>query len=226
MNEKKEEKKERNNNKLKEDLRFNIERANEIVRLSENRRYKFLEINLALVTAFSFLLIYILDNFNIAGKMSMITSMIIYFGLTSKNIVFNLQENRTKGIVKTLCSERGWKHYEFGKIMIEIENYTFETDYKIQLINLHKYQKNYNKIGRETRIITLTGLMVLLITFFISIIINSFGDCIRDRLEVEFIELDSYAIITIILWNIIPSLVIVVIVWYFKYFREKKKEKK
>jgi len=41
----------RNNNELKEDLRFTIERANEIVRLSENRRYKFLKISLALVTA-------------------------------------------------------------------------------------------------------------------------------------------------------------------------------
>ncbi len=183
---------------IKEDLRFNISRANEIVRLAEERRYKFLEINLALVTAFSFLLVYIMDIFNAGGKLSMIISFVIYFGFSSANFIYNLRENRTKGISKSICGVRGWKHHNFRKIMINIDEYSFEDDYKIQLVNLHKYQKNYNKIGITTRLLTLMGLLILLITFVISVIINTLGYSILNWL----------IILIIFLWNIIPSIII------------------
>ena len=193
-----------------------MKRANEIVRLSENRRYRFLEINLALVTAFSFLLVYIFDNFNDAGKWSMITSMIIYFILTLANIIYNLRENRTKGIRKSICEVRGWKYHRFGRKMMNIKNYNFEEDYKTQIINLHKYQQNYNKIGRNTRTITFTGLIILLITFIISITINS----------LELTNLDQCGIISIIFFNVIPSIGIIGIIFYFKWYREKKLREK
>lgn len=199
------------------DIKFNIERANEIVRLAENRRYRFLEINLALATAFSFLLVYILDNFNDAGKLSMIICIAIYFLLTLENIIYNLKENRTKGIIKTLCSNRGWKHRRFLKKMNKVNDDTFKIDYKNQLINLHKYQKNYNKIGKDTRIMTLFGLCAFLATFLISIIINSF--C-------ETVILKHSDIIAIILPNIISLILIEVIIWYLILFKAKKKGEK
>jgi len=131
-------KKPNNNNQecdMKEDLRFNIERANEIVRLAENRKYKFLEINLALVAAFSFLLVYILDVFNNGGKFSMIISMIIYFIFSSANLVYNLKEKRTQGIETSICSSRDWKPNEFEEKMKNIDNYSFKDDYIKQIEN-------------------------------------------------------------------------------------------
>jgi len=196
------------------DIKFNIERANEIVRLAENRRYRFLEINLALATAFSFLLVYVLDNLNVAGKLSMIICITIYFLLTLENIIYNLKENRTKGIIKTLCSNRGWKHHRFLKKMNKVDDYPFKIDYRNQLINLHKYQKNYNRIGKDTRIMTLIGLCVFLVTFLISAIINSFG---------ETIQLEISAIIIIILLNFIAFILSELFVWYLICYKEKKK---
>jgi len=191
-----------NNN---EDLRFNIERANEIVRLAENRRYKFLEINLALVTAFSFLFVYILEAFNDAGKASITFSIVIYFAYTCWNIGYNLKENRTTRIKKVLCSSREWKHQDFIKKIKEMKKNQFRRDYKIQLINLHKYQRNYNKIGRKTRIYTFVGLIHFLTNFVISILVNALSQCTQLEPFIIGVMIALYAISSIIfiIWLII-----------------------
>ncbi|MFX1568134.1 MAG: hypothetical protein ACFFCV_07180 [Promethearchaeota archaeon] len=217
------------NKVLKEDLRFTIERANEIVRLLENRRYKFLEINLALVTAFSFLLVYILDNFNIAGKLSMLTSISIYFVFTMINIGYNLKENRTLGIRKSLCSYRDWNYKDFMKFMENINENLFEDDYKDQIENLYEYQMNYNKIGKNTRLNTFTGLIILFFTFSISLIINSLINYLYnyiDPFKGYELRLDCFGIFaTIFLYNGLPSLVIWGIIWWRLKWKGVKEER-
>ena len=159
------------NNKI-EDLKFNIERANEIVRLYENRRRVFLEINLALITAFSIIFGFLFNVFNILGKIFISISICIYFIITLRNISYNLKENITKGINPAICSYT--RNFNITKIE-NFKEFPFEKDYETQLKNLHKYQENYDRIAKKTRDITFKGLKILLILLIISIIINTVG---------------------------------------------------
>lgn len=149
---------------IREDLRFNIERANEIVRLYENRQKIFLELNLALMTAYSLVLGVLFQFFNLCGKISISIAICVYFGFTLWNVKFNLKENKTLDTIETIC----FKGYEG-------DYSNFEDDYKNQIKNLHKYQQNYDKIAKKSRDITRKGLYVLIIGLGLSIIINMMG---------------------------------------------------
>ena len=48
----------------------------------------------------------------------------------------------------------------------------FKEDYKTQIMNIHKYQENYDNLAKKTRCITLIGALFLFILFSISIIIG------------------------------------------------------
>lgn len=160
------------NNNYLEELKFNIQRANEITRLIENRRKSFLEINLALLPAFSIVLAVFSYVFNIWGLISISVSMSIYFGITIRNICINLRKNETDNIEPAICSYT--REFDTNNIN-NIKDFDFEDDYKKQIKNLHKYQENYDNIAKKTRSITLKGIITLLISLIISIIINIIG---------------------------------------------------
>ncbi|MHA1986964.1 MAG: hypothetical protein ACW98D_10025 [Promethearchaeota archaeon] len=166
---------EKTNNKkidyLKE-LKFNIERANEITRLIENRRKSFLEINLALLPAFSIVVAVFSYVFNIWGIISISFSMILYFVITIKNIWINLKESETEDINPAICSYT--RNFNINQHE-NFQEYNFQEDYDKQIRNLHKYQENYDTIAKQTRSITLIGIIILLISLILSVILNFIG---------------------------------------------------
>ena len=166
------EKNSNNDNGYIEELKFNIERANEITRLIENRRKSFLKINIALISAFSIVLAVFSYVYNIWGLISISISMIIYFGITIKNICINLKRNETENIKPTICSYT--RKFNISQYK-NFKGFDFEGDYDKQIRNLHKYQENYDNIAKKTRSITLNGIMILLISLILSIIINVIG---------------------------------------------------
>lgn len=155
-----------------EELKFNIERANEITRLIENRRKSFLKINLALLPAFSIVLAVFSYVYNIWGLISISISMIIYFVITIRNIGINLKKNETEDIKPAICSYT--RNFNISQYK-DFKGFDFEGDYGKQIRNLHKYQENYDNIAKKTRSITLKGIMILLISLILSIIINVIG---------------------------------------------------
>lgn len=154
------------------DIKFNIERANEILRLYENRRKTFLEINLALLPAFSIVLGVFFNVFNVLGKISISFSICVYFIITIINIRYNLKEHKTEGIEPAICSYT--RNFNFCQYET-FDDYPFKIDYETQIKNLHKYQKNYDKIAKKTRCYTYNGLISLLILLIFSIIIDVIG---------------------------------------------------
>ncbi len=154
------------------DIKFNIERANEILRLYENRRKIFLEINLALLPAFSIVLGVLFNVFNVLGKIFISISICVYFIITIINIRYNLKEHKTKDVEPAICSyTRNFNISQYDTL----DDYPFKIDYEKQIKNLHKYQENYDMIAKKTRDYTYMGLISLLILLILSIIIDVIG---------------------------------------------------
>ena len=211
-------KKQINNNQesiTTEDLKFNIERANEIVRDAQKQVKTFLEINLALVTAFSFLFVYIMDKYTDinVSEFSWGLSIIGYFLIIVVIIIYKLTYKTTKGIKKSICFYRHWKYHNLKKNLIEIDTYSFKGDYKTQLLNLHKYQRNYDHCAKIIGNLTLIGILFLIISFITNIIIN-----------LIFRELNCCSLKTIIILYIIIG--IILIIFWLKYLRDKNYKEK
>ncbi len=153
------------NENNQEILKFNIERATEILRLLENRRKKFLDINLALASAFGVVTGVLFPIFDICGKISVAIAILVYFLITIINIGYNLLNHTTSDIEPSLCF---FRNYDWSKY----NEYIFKEDYKTQIMNIHKYQENYDNLAKKTRCITLIGALFLFILFSISIIIG------------------------------------------------------
>lgn len=164
------------------EIKYNIERANEIVRLYENRRRIFLEINLALVTAFSLVVGFLYNEFNILGKSSLTISIVVYFVITLENIHYNLKRNQTNNIEPTICSySRGFNI----EIYSNFKKFDFKEDYEKQLKNLHKFQENYDKVATKTRSYTFNGIKWLIYLLIVSIIINTIGTWVALLFKIE-----------------------------------------
>ena len=153
---------------MKEDLRFNIDRANEIIRLYEKRRRVFLEMNLILVTVFSvtFGLWLDLEFLKIASNYWLLTCFIIHLLITFSNIIWNLVPNKTREIKDTIC--KGYSDYQID----QLNGNSFENDYKQQLKNTQRFQDNYSNIASITRWITLFALMSFIVGLGGSIVIR------------------------------------------------------
>lgn len=164
------------------DIKFNIERANEILRFYENRRKTFLEINLALLPAFNIVLGVFFNVFNVLGKISISFSICAYFILTIINIRYNLKEHKTEGIEPAICSYT--RDFDFCQYET-LDDYPFKIDYETQIKNLHKYQNNYDKIAKKTRCYTFNGLKWLLYFLIVSIIINTIGIWVAILCQIE-----------------------------------------
>ncbi len=159
---------------MEEDLKFNIERAEGIVRLYENESRHFLELNLALISIYFIIYGLLLPIFNNWGKVLITISLIAYSISVIANIINHLIKNDTHkkyNITPTLCFKGQCERY----IDCIDEKTKFVLDYKNQLKNLLKYQKNYFKRAEKGRIITLIGLIILIGGISLSIIINIIG---------------------------------------------------
>ena len=155
-------------NDIVEILKFNINRANEIVRLYENQRNYYLNLNIALITITSITYGIIYNYLNIGGIISLISSLIFIFAFSIGNFYFSSKSNKTQDIKSTLCFYR-----DNNNSLIEgLNKDSILGDLKTQIKNLYKYQENYNKIAVSTRRATLRGIMILLISFPASLIIN------------------------------------------------------
>lgn len=151
-----------------EDLKFNINRANEIARLYENQKNNYLNLNLASITISSIIYGILLNVFNNWGILFLTISLLIVFVISAINFIYCSIGNTTKGIKPTLCFH---KNYSCQKIK-DFDKNSVLGDLKTQIYNLHKYQKNYNKIAVKARRFTLTGIISLIISFFVSFLIN------------------------------------------------------
>ncbi|GAI80534.1 unnamed protein product, partial [marine sediment metagenome] len=127
-------------NDLIEDLKFNINRANEIVRLYEKQKNYYLKLNITLITISSIIYGILLNFFNNWGIGLLTFSISIIFALSIINFIYCSIGNKTKGIRPNLCFYRGYscqKIKDFSKDSVLV-------DLKTQIYNLHKYQKNYS----------------------------------------------------------------------------------
>ncbi len=131
-----------------------------------------MEINLALLPAFSIVVAVFSYVFNIWGIISISLSIVLYFVITIKNIWVNLKESETEDINPAICSyTRNFNINQYENF----KEYNFKEDYDKQIRNLHKYQKNYDTIAKQTRSITLIGIIILLISLILSVILNFIG---------------------------------------------------
>ena len=125
---------------LIEILKFNINRANEIVRLYEKQKNRYLDLNIALITIISIIYGIFYKILNFGGIISLICSLTVIFSFSIANFYSSSKSNETKDISPTLCFYRG---YDCEKI----KNFRLNQnlgDLRTQLNNLHKYQKNYH----------------------------------------------------------------------------------
>lgn len=155
-------------NNLNEILKFNINRANEIVRLYEKQKYHYLNLNIALITISSVIYRILFDILNNTGIILLTFSLSIFFIISTINFIYCSIGNKTGSTKPTLCF---YKKYNCEKI----KDFSVDSilgDLRTQLNNLHKYQENYNNIAVKARIITLIGIVFLLISFTISIVVN------------------------------------------------------
>ena len=166
-----------------DDLKFIIERQTEIIRHAEKLTKRFLDIDLALLTAFSFLFVYALDVFNNPGKISMLISIIIFFVYSTLIFIYELSEKRTLGIEPSICSARGWKLNEFNTQLDKLvgifkpesddDKITFQQDFITQIRNLYNYQENYHKVAANHNKFTFSGVLILLFNLASSVMVNS-----------------------------------------------------
>ena len=163
---------------MKEDLRFNIERANDIIRLYEDRKRVFLEINLVLVTIFSVIIGLWFENeiINDIARSWILFWFAIQLICTVINIIWNLIPNKTKNIKNTIC--KGYTDRQIDEINVGPNSIFFTNDYKQQLKNLNKFQKNYSDIASITRWITFYVMILFVTGMGGSLIINYYPDIV------------------------------------------------
>lgn len=163
---------------MKEDLRFNIERANDIIRLYEDRKRVFLELNLVLVTIFSVIIGLWFENEIIkdTAQSWLLFWFVIQLIFTVINIIWNLIPNKTQNIKKTIC--KGYTDHQIDEINVDSNSNFFTNDYKQQLKNLNKFQKNYSAIASVTRWITFDAMILFVTGMGGSLIINYYLDIV------------------------------------------------
>ena len=163
---------------IKEDLRFNIERANDIIRLYEDRKRVFLEINLVLVTIFSVIIGLWFENeiINDIARSWILFWFAIQLICTVINIIWNLIPNKTTNIKNTIC--KGYTDRQIDEINVGPNSIFFTNDYKQQLKNLNKFQKNYSDIASITRWITFYAMILFVTGMGGSLIINYYPDIV------------------------------------------------
>jgi len=152
-----------NNEDTIEDWRFNINRANEIVRLYGNQTGFFVKITLSLIATynilyviFSILLSFILLNF--WGFILLTIAFLAYLTSAVITLILSTQSHNTQEIEPAFC------HYKYifdkkgnliednlNKIRTNLSSNDFREDYRKQLINLLKFQQNYYKIARNAK---------------------------------------------------------------------------
>lgn len=155
-------------NDLIEDLKFNINRANEIVRLYENQKRYYLNLNVALITITSITYGVIYNYLNILGIISLICSLTLIFAISIGNFYYSSKSNETGDTKPTLCFYRDNDNPTLERLNKEL----ILGDLKTQIMNLYKYQENYHNIAVSTRKNTLKVIISLLISFPASSIIN------------------------------------------------------
>lgn len=161
--------KKKNNPINKQDLQFNITRANEIVRLYENRKKYFLHINLALMSAFLLIYRFFWEIYRQIAKDTLTVFLLIFLFITLANILWILKRNETKNTVDTLSKDDIGKGD--NKLLLNT-NKNISDDYKNQLINLYRFQKNYDKIARKSKDLTLIATVIFISGFIASLIFN------------------------------------------------------
>ncbi len=155
-------------NDIIEDLKFNVNRANEIVRLYEKQKKDFLKLNLTLITISSIIYGILLNFFNNWGILFLTISLLIIFAISTYNFIYCSIGNKTENIEPSLCFYRDYS----GQMIEEFSKDSVIKDLKTQIENLHKFQKNYNRIAVKTRIITLVGIIILMILLSLSFLGN------------------------------------------------------
>lgn len=155
-------------NDLIEDLKFNINRANEIVRLYEKQKNYYLKLNIALITISSIIYGILLNSFNDWGIFFLTIAILIFFAISAGNFIYCTIGNKTNGIKPNLCFYNG---YSCQKIK-DFSKDSVLGDLKTQICNLHRYQKNYNRIAVKARIITLIGIITLIVLYALSFLGN------------------------------------------------------
>lgn len=155
-------------NDLIEDLKFNINRANEIVRLYEKQKNYYLQLNIALITISSIIYAILLNSFNNCGILFLTIAIMIFFAISTYNFIYCSIGNKTENIEPCLCFYRDYT----GQKIEEFSKNSVIKDLKTQIKNLHKFQKNYNRIAVKTRRITLVGIIILMILLSLSLLGN------------------------------------------------------
>jgi len=155
-------------NDIIEDLKFNINRANEIVRLYEKQKYHYLNLNIALITIASIIYGILLNSFNNWGIITLTIAILAFFAISTYNFIYCSIGNKTNGIRPSLCFYKGYSCQNIK----DFSKDSVLRDLKTQIYNLHKYQKNYNKIAVKTRKITLIGIIFLISLYALSILVN------------------------------------------------------
>jgi len=158
----------KNDNDLTNYLKFNINRANEIVRLYDQQKIYYLKLNLTLLPAYGVIYGVFLNFFNIWGILAFTIAIIVFFINSLINFRESSKANTTEVTKASLCFFKNYtnemlKGFSKGSIL---------DDSKTQIENLHKYQENYQRIAIKTREKTLLGINLMIILFLISAIVN------------------------------------------------------
>lgn len=164
-------------NDIIDNLKFNINRANEIVRLYEKQKQYYLNLNVALITITSITYGIIYNYLNIWGIISFICSLTSIFVISISNFYFSSKSNDTENIESTMCFYRDNNSPSIDGLNKDL----ILGDLRNQLKNLYKYQENYHNIAVKTRKFTLIGIITLLISFPVSFIINLVGSILLNQ---------------------------------------------
>ena len=165
-----------------EDWKFNINRANEIVRLYGYQTAFFVKIILSLIVTYNILFVifniyFNFISFNIVDFWILMGCFIVYLISAIIALLFSIKKDNTKDkfrIDDTYC------HFEYifneeGKITEEIPaNLTkdnFRADYPKQLNNLLKFQKNYKDIALRAKTCMKINIIIFGICLAVSILV-------------------------------------------------------
>ncbi len=168
------------NHDLIEDWKFNIERANEIVRLYGTQTRYFMNLTLSLITTYNIL--YAIFNFLLSslGFFVLTISFILYMISAIYNLYLSLKKNSTAKRFKIekypICFYKSIFNGDEKEISKDLNSEDFKSDYHLQLNTLLKYQKNYYEITYRARKFLMLSVIIFSFGLTISILISFLPD--------------------------------------------------
>jgi len=166
-----------------EDWKFNINRANEIVRLYGIQTEYFVKLILSFIVSYNVLFLIFnavskFVSFNTTDFGWILGFFISYLGISVGSIIWITYSKPTKDILTSICHFKDNEYFEESVCLsreevreIGISETDFREDYKIQLYNLLKFQKNYYNITRKAKVLFTFNVICFVGFLLVSILI-------------------------------------------------------